>query len=286
VRDEHAPGRQLEQRRERRREDLAPPAPPPCVERLLGPQAQGAARGRHDGVAEGDRSVRRQPERALAADGLADGERRRARRSRRAGFEHGEAEGLLQARGAPRRPPDPAPEALRERLGAADVIGDRDEDVDGPVLGEPIERAEQGLVVGRRQQRVDEEQVLPGGEREARHLGAEASGVPLGMASCPAPQARRDLDGIRRAHRTEPIAGASAPDVPGGHSARAMILSVGLKPPDETKTEPSARTTLSSSCRRPQRSATERSGSSHRRDHHVRGVRVPAPMSARRSASL
>src|SRR5262249_26446615 len=41
----------------------------------------------------------------------------------------------------------------------------------------------------------------------------------------------------------------------------AMIVSVGLKPPDETNTEPSATYTFSSSCMRPQRSTTDVAGS-------------------------
>jgi hypothetical protein len=42
----------------------------------------------------------------------------------------------------------------------------------------------------------------------------------------------------------------------------AMIVSVGLNPPEDTNTDPSAMYTLSSSCRRPKRSTTEEAGSS------------------------
>ena len=64
-------------------------------------------------------------------------------------------------------------------------------DVDRAAGGEAVERGEDRPVVLRGQERVDEQQVVPGPQREARDLGAEGARVPGRVAGGPPPQAGR-----------------------------------------------------------------------------------------------
>jgi hypothetical protein len=57
-------------------------------------------------------------------------------------------------------------------------------------------------------ERVDQQQVVAGFEREARHLGSELTRVPLGMPRRPAPDAGRDL--LWCAHDRAPYTGPGA----------------------------------------------------------------------------
>ncbi len=198
MRDKHPLHRQLEQRLERRGEAVAVERQPAVVERLLRPHPQVAVGGGHDRVAEGERGVGRQPERALAAARTSDREGLHPGRAGRPGLE------LLEGRrGAAGETParlrrtvdgdrDVGKPALPERAGTADVVADRDEDRDATAQHR-VEGVEHRLGLLLRQERVDEQQVVVGIEGVRADLVAEAGGMPLGVAGRPPQQPRSEL---------------------------------------------------------------------------------------------
>src|SRR6266540_3715077 len=194
VRDQHAVEVELEQRLQGRVEALAVEALDLGVDPVGGPDPQLAV-GFHDGITEDESVVAGQVKRHLVTTGLADGVCRDAGRQRHARLDLAERGAVLEPlrrgpvavdRGV-RLSPVAAPELLR----ATRVVRDRDEDREA--IGEgALDRLEhlRGL---RRQQRVDQERRVARLRGEARHLGAELSGMPLRMARRPAPEAFRKL---------------------------------------------------------------------------------------------
>jgi hypothetical protein len=144
--------------------------------------------------------VRRKQQRRLEAARLADLVGGDPGGQRVAGLEGAEPGVLAEPLPAGRVAPDGglhlAAEATPDRLGAAHVVRDRDEDRE-PLAELAVDQLEHRIRLGR-QQRVDQHGISTGAQSERRDLAAELARVPLRMARGPAPETVGDLLGSER----------------------------------------------------------------------------------------